>query len=114
VVLDMVGDESLQIYEEQNSVAWRDTLPLVKEIWGTAARLGVKEFIPRARYVVKDDHLPLRNVAKIPTCDIIDFDYPAWHTTMDTPRRCSPTSLGKVGWVVYEWLSEQQAASARP
>lgn len=108
VVLDMVGDESLQLYQEQNSVAWRDTRPLVKEIWSTAARLGVKEFIPRPRFVVKDDHLPLRNIAKIPTCDIIDMDYPAWHTTMDTPRRCSPTSLGKVGWVVYEWLKEQK------
>jgi hypothetical protein len=114
VVLDMVGDESLQIYEEQNSVAWQDTRPLVKEIWSTAARLGVEEFIPRAKYVVKDDHLPLRNIAKIPTCDIIDFDYPAWHTTLDTPRRCSPASLGKVGWVVYEWLRGQNGGGAKP
>jgi glutaminyl-peptide cyclotransferase len=114
VVLDMVGDESLQIYEEQNSVAWRDTRPLVKEIWGTAARLGVKEFIPRARFMVKDDHLPLRNIAKIPTCDIIDFDYPAWHTTMDTPRRCSGASLAKVGWVVLEWLKGQPGVGAKP
>ncbi len=114
VVLDMVGDESLQLYQERNSVTWRDTRPLVKEIWATAARLGVDEFIPRARYEVKDDHLPLRNTAKIPTCDIIDFDYPAWHTTMDTPQRCSPTSLAKVGWVVYEWLKGQQAEGAKP
>jgi hypothetical protein len=114
VVLDMVADESLQVYQEQHSVTWRDTRPLVKEIWGTAARLGVKEFIPRARFEVKDDHLPLHNIAKIPSCDIIDFDYPAWHTTMDTPRRCSPTSLGKVGWVVHEWLRGQQGGGAKP
>jgi glutaminyl-peptide cyclotransferase len=107
VLLDMVGDSSLQIYQEQHSVAWRDTRPLVKEIWATAARLGVKEFMPRARYQVQDDHLPLRNIGKIPTCDIIDFDYPQWHTTMDTPRQCSPGSLAKVGWVVYEWLRGQ-------
>jgi hypothetical protein len=113
VVLDMVADESLQVYQEQHSVTWRDTRPMVKEIWSTAERLGVKEFIPRAKYQVKDDHLPLHDFAKIPTCDIIDFDYPAWHTTMDTPSRCSPTSLGKVGWVVYEWLRGQQA-NARP
>jgi hypothetical protein len=110
VVLDMVGDESLQLYQEQNSVTWRDTRPLVKEIWNTAARLSVKEFIPRARHEVRDDHLPLRNIAKIPTCDVIDFDYPAWHTTQDTPQRCSPTSLAKVGWVVYEWARGQSAA----
>jgi hypothetical protein len=109
VVLDMVGDSDLQIYQEQHSVAWRDTRPLVKEIWATAARLGVKEFIPRAGYEILDDHLPLRNIAKIPTCDIIDapYTYPYWHTTKDTPAQCAPSSLAKVGWVVYEWLKQQ-------
>jgi hypothetical protein len=65
---------------------------------------------------VRDDHLPLRNIAKIPTCDIIDAPqtYPAWHTTLDTPQRCSPTSLSKVGWVVYEWLRGQKAVQAEP
>ncbi len=52
--------------------------------------------------------MPLRNIAKIPTCDIIDFDYPAWHTEGDTPQRCSGASLAKVGWVVYEWLQTVQ------
>jgi hypothetical protein len=104
VLLDMVGDADLQIYEEQHSVAWQDTQPLVNEIWATAGRIGVKEFVPRARFAIQDDHLPLRNTAKIPTCDIIDFNYPAWHTTDDTPRRCAPSSLAKVGYVIYEWM----------
>jgi hypothetical protein len=117
VVLDMVADENLQIYQESHSVSWPDTRPLVKEIWGTAGRLGVKEFIPRARYSIRDDHLPLHDIAKIPTCDVIDapYDYPAWHTTMDTPQRCAPASLGKVGWVMYEWLRGQKGAGgAKP
>jgi Zn-dependent M28 family amino/carboxypeptidase len=110
VVLDMVGDADLQIYQEQYSTSWRDTRPLVKEIWSTATRLGVDEFIPRARHFVRDDHIPLRNIAKIPTCNIIDFDYMTWwHTTMDTPQRCSPASLAKVGWVVHEWLRGQRS-----
>jgi hypothetical protein len=104
VLLDMVGDSDLQVYQERFSVTWRDTRPIVRDIWATAARLGVKEFVPRAKYEIRDDHLPLRNDGNIPTCDIIDFDYPYWHTTMDTPQRCSPASLAKVGWVVYEWL----------
>jgi hypothetical protein len=104
VLLDMIGDSDLQVYQEQFSVTWRDTRPVVRDIWATAARLGVNEFVPRARYQVRDDHLPLRNEGKIPTCDLIDFDYPYWHTTRDTPQRCSPASLAKVGWVVYEWL----------
>jgi len=108
VVLDMIGDADLQIYQEVNSVTWRNTRPLVKGIWDTAKRLGVDEFVARPRHFVRDDHLPLRNIAKIPTCDIIDFDYPAWHTEGDTPQRCSGASLAKVGWVVYEWLQSVQ------
>jgi hypothetical protein len=108
VVLDMIGDADLQIYQEVNSVTWRNTRPLVTAIWDTAKRLGVDEFVARPRHFVQDDHLPLRNIAKIPTCNIIDFDYPAWHTEGDTPQRCSGASLAKVGWVVYEWLQTVQ------
>jgi Zn-dependent M28 family amino/carboxypeptidase len=109
VLLDMVGDADLQIYQEQNSVRWRDTRPLVQDLWATARRLGVVEFIPRPRHRINDDHLMLRNVGGIPTCDVIDFDYPPWHTQGDTPEKCSALSLAKVGWVVREWL-----VAARP
>ena len=104
VLLDMVGDADLQIFQERNSMSWRDTQPLVLDIWKTARRLGVREFIPQKKYEIKDDHLRLRNIAGIPSCDIIDFDYPHWHTTGDTPDKCSAMSLAKVGWVVEEWL----------
>jgi len=109
ILLDMVGDAKLTIYQERYSATWPDTRSLVTEIWGTAQRLGVKEFIPRIKYAVKDDHLPLHNIAKIPVIDIIDFEYPDrshryWHTTADSPGRCSAASLGKVGWVMQEWL----------
>lgn len=114
VVLDMVGDSDLQIYKEEFSSTWRDSRPMVNEIWATAGRLGIKEFIPTVGYAVQDDHLPLRNTAKIPTCDIIDFIYPAWHTTSDNAQHCSGSSLAKVGWVVYEWLKAQEAGGAKP
>lgn len=108
ILLDMVGDATLSIYYERQSFMWRDTRPLVESIWDTAKRLGVDEFIPRVGPPVLDDHVPLRNVAKIPTIDIIDFNYPPWHTEQDVPRQCSSTSLSKVGWVVYEWLRTVQ------
>ncbi len=113
VLLDMVGDAQLNIYPEGHSWGWPDTRPLVVDIWRTARRLGVREFInnPRLGHTVKDDHLPLHNIAKISCCDIIDFDYPRpglrgsyWHTTRDVPENCSPLSLAKVGWVIHEWL----------
>jgi Zn-dependent M28 family amino/carboxypeptidase len=119
VVLDMVADRDLQIYQERFSASWRETRPLVREIWAKAAELGVREFIPKMEYEVQDDHIPLRNIAKIPTCDLIDFTDPVgqipplyWHTTADTPQQCSGSSMAKVGWVVYEWLKGQQAAKA--
>ncbi|MCG8449799.1 MAG: M28 family peptidase [Pirellulales bacterium] len=115
VLFDMVADTRLSLYQEQHSVTWPQTRPIVKEIWSTAQRLGVKEFIPRARHWVLDDHLPLYKIARIPVCNVIDFEYPDpsnryWHTTDDAPGRCSAASLGKVGLVIQTWLSTKRNA----
>ena len=113
VLLDMVGDAHLEIYQEVNSIRWRETRPLVEDIWNTAHSLGVREFIPRVRHEIRDDHLMLHDIAGIPACVLIDFDYPRpgarsyWHTEGDTPDKCSPDSLAKVGWVMLEWLRRQ-------
>jgi glutaminyl-peptide cyclotransferase len=104
VLLDMISDKDLQVYQEQNSWLWDDTRPLVKALWATAARLGVREFIARPKHYVEDDHFMLHNIGKIPCIDVIDFDYPPWHTRADTPENCSALSLAKVGWVLSEWL----------
>ncbi len=106
VLLDMIGDADLQIYQERHSLSWPKTRPLVQQIWATARRLGVREFIHQPKHAVRDDHVPLNVIAGIPTCDLIDFDYPPWHTQGDTPDKCSPESLAKVGWVLWEWLKE--------
>jgi hypothetical protein len=104
VLLDMVGDKSLQLPMEGHSVSWDDTYPLVEEIWRTAARLGVREFVAKVGDKVLDDHTKLHDIAGIPTCDIIDFTFPAWHTEQDVPGACSAVSLAKVGWVIHEWV----------
>ena len=104
VILDMVGDRNLQIWQEQQSVDWHDTRPVVESIWATAKQLQIEEFVPRPKYLINDDHVPLRMTGGIPTCDIIDFDYPHWHTTQDIPENCSAHSLGLVGRVILSWL----------
>lgn len=109
VVLDMVADKDLEIWQEGNSVSWPESRPLVDEIWGVAARLGERRFVPRQRHVVEDDHVPLRMIGRIPACDVIDLDYPQWHTTADTPEHCAPESLEAVGRVVLEWLRTRRA-----
>lgn len=108
VLLDMVGDSHLDLYQERNSLFHARSI--VNGIWNTANQLGVREFIRRPGYEIRDDHLALNKIARIPTCDVIDFDYPRpraasyWHTEADTPDKCSPLSLAKVGWVMHEWL----------
>ena len=110
VLLDMVGDANLQIFREVNSMRTRETRALVNDVWTVARSLGVREFIAITRYEVRDDHLALNNIARIPTIDVIDFEYPTsrgenyWHTTKDVPENCSALSLAKVGWVMLEWL----------
>ena len=110
VVLDMIGDKDLKIYQERNSIWWKDTRPLVEDIWATAKDIGVAEFVDKPKHTIRDDHLSLRNIGKIPTCSVIDFDYPRypknryWHTEADTLDKCSGESLAKVAWVMYRWL----------
>ncbi len=110
VLLDMVGDRELTLYYEVNSL--RYAKGVCQEVWGAAKRLKINAFIPRTRHEVRDDHLPLNTIAKIPTADVIDFDYPRpmlhgngyWHTEQDTPDKCSGQSLAAVAAVMYEWL----------
>jgi len=107
-IIDMVGDRDLEIWQEQHSASWPDTRPVVEAIWEVAARMNVRQFVPRPRHTVEDDHVPLRMIARIPTCDIIDFDYPQWHTVDDTPAHCSAAALEAVGSVLLEWLRGQR------
>lgn len=107
VLVDMIGDKNLQIFQEVYSLKYASQL--TGSIFKTAARLGVKEFVAKKKHEVRDDHLPLNQIAKIPTCDLIDFDYPHWHTTRDVPSSCSGASLAKVGKVLLAWLQEVPA-----
>jgi hypothetical protein len=110
VLLDMVGDSNLDLFPEKNSV--RLAPGVTKSLWSIAKSLKIREFHQTPKHEVSDDHLSLNEIAHIPTCDVIDFDYPYWHTTMDVPNRCSGESLVKVGRVLVRWLElppEQQS-----
>jgi Zn-dependent M28 family amino/carboxypeptidase len=103
IVVDMVGDADLNIYIERNS-----NPNLVSEIWGRAALLGFsRQFIPTPKYSMEDDHTPFLK-AGIPAVDIIDFDYPYWHTAADTPDKVSAKSLEIVGETLRSWLISQK------
>lgn len=97
VVVDMVGDSDLDIFKERVSLARAPAV--VEMIWEEAARQGASSFHPWPGHTVMDDHWPLLEKG-IPCINIIDFDYPYWHTHADTPERCSPESLTEVGRVL--------------
>ena len=105
ILLDMVGDRDLQIYIEGNSRAYAPDL--VDAVWTAAERLGITEFVRQQKYIVTDDHIPLLQ-AGISAIDLIDFDYPYWHTVADTPDKCSPESLEKVGRVLLAYVYGQK------
>lgn len=97
ILFDMVGDADLKIYQEGFSLTGAPAV--VERVWEVAADLGYADvFVPRSRHTITDDHIPLQE-AGFRAIDIIDFDYPAWHTAEDTIDKISAASLGIVGRV---------------
>jgi Zn-dependent M28 family amino/carboxypeptidase len=99
VIVDMIGDADLNIHIEANS-----DQQLSAEIWHRAAALGYDEFfIDSEKYSILDDHTPFLELG-IPAVDVIDFDYPYWHTTEDTLDKISADSLQIVGDTLLNWV----------
>ncbi len=99
VIVDMVGDKDLQIFMEKYS----DEI-LSREIWAIAEELGYDEvFVPFPKHRIIDDHLPFIQ-AGIPAVDIIDLDYPYWHSVEDTLDKVSAESIKIVGDTIGAWL----------
>jgi hypothetical protein len=98
VLLDLMGDTEPAFRREAHSTKWLKDI-----LWSTARRLGYGAHFLSDETAIEDDHLPFlrRNV---PAVDIIDLDYPHWHTAQDTPDKISPRSLAIVGHVLLESL----------
>ena len=103
ILLDMVGDRQLNIRRESTSTPW-----LTDIIWNTARRLGHQASFISESMPVEDDHMHFLK-AGIPSVDIIDLDYPAWHTAQDTLDAVSARSLQIVGDVIVAALPEIEA-----
>lgn len=101
VILDMIGDSDLKIYKENFSD------PVISnQIWDTAKKLKYDSiFINENKYSILDDHIPFLE-KKIKAVDIIDIDYPHWHTTGDTIDKISTSSLQAVGDTVLKWIMD--------
>ena len=97
LVLDMVGDKDLQIFKEGNSAKFFPQL--VDSIWEIGAEIAPSIFMPTTKYYIEDDHISLIKYG-IRAIDIIDFDYPYWHSKGDTFDKCSKQSLD----IMYKFI----------
>jgi len=102
-LFDMIGERDLRIYAERNSSD--RAANLVALVSDAAHATHATGFHDEVRWTIVDDHIPL-NDAGLPAVDILDFDYRAWHTHLDTPDQLSAASLAQVGnvaaWLVYD------------
>ena len=112
ILLDMVGGANNRFYFEGFSLRYAQ--PVVTKVWD-AARLAeaCDYFVQESGGFITDDHLPMNNIAGIPTIDIIAFNpdggFPAhWHTTGDTMDKLSAKTLRAVGQTLLQVLSEER------
>ena len=107
ILLDMVGGNNphfMKEYISQYHANW-----VVNKVWGIAQNLGYDQyFVNEPGEPISDDHLPLNEIAKIPTIDIIDLQpessnqsFPeTWHTLDDNIENIDKYTLEMVGNVL--------------
>src|SRR6266567_8842282 len=100
LLFDMVGDRSLGITLPTDSPA-----DMARDIFAAAEALKLRNHFTYLDRELIDDHTPLNGIG-IPTLDVIDFDYPWWHTADDTTDKISARSLQIVGSIALYYLSE--------
>ncbi|MBR4391127.1 MAG: M28 family peptidase [Bacteroidales bacterium] len=107
ILLDMVGNKQpnfMKEYYSQGYAAW-----LSNKVWRIAQDLGYRDaFVNEFGDAISDDHLPMNEIAGIPTIDIIDLrpessnqSFPeTWHTLQDNIEHIDRKSLEMVGNVL--------------
>lgn len=111
VLFDMIGDSSLTILREGNSVS--KAPEVVQRVWQIADELGYSNvFMPQDGGPITDDHVPLQ-AAGLRVIDVIDNTWTMsdgrnyHHTTFDTAERLSERSFQVVGDVALTLLRKQ-------
>ncbi|MBT3316402.1 M28 family peptidase [bacterium] len=99
ILLDMVGEHNLRIPMEYHSISRAPGF--TRLVFQRANQLALGAFVPVVGKPVYDDHVPFLDTG-LPAVDLIDFDFPQWHTSGDVPAVCSPESLRQVGELVLD------------
>lgn len=114
VLLDMVGGRDARFCFEGYSLRYAEAA--TRRLWSTAATVGGEAlFLARDGSWATDDHVPMNEIARIPTVDVIPYIDGAersfgatWHTTHDTPENISRENLRLVGQTLLQMLFEEQ------
>lgn len=109
ILLDMVGGQGAQFYQEGMSIQYAPEI--VKKVWRAARQAGYGSFFPKSPGgMVTDDHIPINQFAKIPCIDVIAY-YPdcaqssfgpTWHTLSDTMEHIDTNTLKAVGQTMVQ------------
>lgn len=107
ILLDMVGGPNTTFYREYFSEKYARNVN--NKVWKMARKLGYERyFIDEQGGGVTDDHLPVNQIARIPSIDIVpnEVDNPhstfgsTWHTIHDTMEFIDKSTLKAVGQTV--------------
>ena len=107
ICVDMIADKNPIFKIEKFS--YQFAKELINEIWTLANNLGYKEFVWQLSQYIYDDHVYYYNGTSVPSIDIIDFDYPYWHTIDDTIENCSSQGLFIVGNVLLQFIKNKDS-----
>jgi glutaminyl-peptide cyclotransferase len=101
VLADFVANRDLRLKRDLGSDA-----ALWSRLRAAARRAGVGAILSSSTQgAVEDDHTPFMK-AGVPAIDLIDFDFPQWHTLQDRPAVLSKRSLDAAGEAVVELMRE--------
>jgi glutaminyl-peptide cyclotransferase len=101
VLADFVANRNLRLKRDLGSDA-----ALWDRLRTAAKRAGVGSIMSASTQgTVEDDHTPFMK-AGVPAIDLIDFDFPQWHTLQDRPNVLSKRSLDAAGEAVVELMRE--------
>lgn len=114
ILLDMVGADGAKFYKEGYSKEYAGNV--LDRVWSTAVQLGYGNyFINKDGGTTTDDHVPVNEIRRIPSIDIIQFDensdtsfYHAWHTQKDDMSGISKETLKAVGQTVLEVIYKER------
>jgi len=114
ILLDMVGGANPNFPKEYYSQGY--AAEVSNKVWRKAYDLGYRAFFNNELGApISDDHLPMNEIAGIPTIDIIDLHpessnecFPeVWHTLNDNLENIDRNTLGIVGNVLLNVIYEE-------